>query len=41
VEEIIEPRLDEQLHQQILTELFDRWLAETIAAHPEYRQLGI
>jgi parvulin-like peptidyl-prolyl isomerase len=35
VEEIVEPKLDEQLHRQILTEMFDRWLAETIAAHPE------
>jgi parvulin-like peptidyl-prolyl isomerase len=30
VEEIIEPKLDERLHQQILTELFDRWLSEKI-----------
>jgi parvulin-like peptidyl-prolyl isomerase len=28
VAEIIEPKLDERLHQQILTELFDRWLSE-------------
>ncbi len=41
VEEIIEPQLDEPLHQQILTELFDRWLTETIAADPQYRQLQI
>ena len=34
VEEIIEPQLDERLHQQILTEMFDRWLVETIAAYP-------
>ncbi len=31
VEEIITPQLDEQLQQQILTEMFDRWLAEKIA----------
>lgn len=30
VEEIITPQLDEQLYQQILYELFERWLAETI-----------
>jgi parvulin-like peptidyl-prolyl isomerase len=41
VEEVIKPQLDEPLHQQILTELFDRWLAETIAADPEYSQLQI
>ncbi len=34
VEEIIEPKLDEQLHQQILMEMFDRWLTETIATIP-------
>jgi hypothetical protein len=34
VEEIIEPKLDEQLHQKILMELFDRWLIETIATAP-------
>ena len=28
VAEIIEPKLDERLHQQILIELFERWLAE-------------
>jgi parvulin-like peptidyl-prolyl isomerase len=32
VEEIIEPKLDERLRQQILTEMFDRWLTETITA---------
>jgi parvulin-like peptidyl-prolyl isomerase len=31
VEDIFQPQLDEQLHQQILTDLFDLWLAETIA----------
>jgi parvulin-like peptidyl-prolyl isomerase len=31
VVEIIEPQLDERLHQQILTEMFDRWLTEKIA----------
>jgi parvulin-like peptidyl-prolyl isomerase len=31
VEEIFQPQLDEQLHHQILTDLFDLWLAETIA----------
>jgi parvulin-like peptidyl-prolyl isomerase len=31
VEEIFQPQLDEQLHHQILTDLFDGWLAETIA----------
>jgi parvulin-like peptidyl-prolyl isomerase len=30
VEEIIEPKLDEQLHQQILMEMFDRWLTEAV-----------
>jgi parvulin-like peptidyl-prolyl isomerase len=35
VEEIIEPKLDQPLQQRILTELFDRWLTETIAADPE------
>ncbi len=34
VEEIIEPQLDERLHQQILTEMFDRWLLEKIASYP-------
>jgi parvulin-like peptidyl-prolyl isomerase len=34
VEEIIQPQLDERLHQQILTEMFDRWLLETIASSP-------
>jgi parvulin-like peptidyl-prolyl isomerase len=34
VEEIIEPQLDERLHQEILTDLFDRWLADTIEALP-------
>jgi parvulin-like peptidyl-prolyl isomerase len=32
VEEIIEPQLDERLQQQILSEMFDRWLTEKIAA---------
>jgi parvulin-like peptidyl-prolyl isomerase len=41
VEEIVEPQLDEPLHQQILMELFDRWLVETIAADPEYSHLRI
>jgi parvulin-like peptidyl-prolyl isomerase len=41
VEEVIKPQLDEPLRQQILTELFDRWLAETIAADPEYSQLQL
>jgi parvulin-like peptidyl-prolyl isomerase len=31
VVEIVEPQLDEQLRQQILTEMFDRWLAERTA----------
>jgi parvulin-like peptidyl-prolyl isomerase len=31
VEEIITAQLDERLHQQILTEMFDRWLAEKVA----------
>ncbi len=31
VEEIITPELDQQLHQQILGELFDRWLTEKAA----------
>jgi parvulin-like peptidyl-prolyl isomerase len=35
VEEIIEPKLDAQLQQQIIAEMFDRWLTETIAAQPE------
>jgi parvulin-like peptidyl-prolyl isomerase len=35
VEEIIEPKLDDRLHQEILTDLFDRWLADTITALPE------
>jgi hypothetical protein len=35
VEEIIEPKLDERLHQQILMEMFDRWLSETIATIPQ------
>ena len=35
VEEIIEPQLDDRLHQQILTEMFDRWLTETIASSPQ------
>jgi hypothetical protein len=30
VEEIGQPQLDERLHQQILTELFENWLAETM-----------
>jgi PPIC-type PPIASE domain len=30
VEEIIAPQLDDSLRQHILTELFDRWLAETM-----------
>jgi parvulin-like peptidyl-prolyl isomerase len=30
VEEIIEPKLDDQLHQQILMEMFDRWLTEAV-----------
>ncbi len=34
VEEIIAPQLDERLHQQILTEMFDRWLLEKIASYP-------
>lgn len=34
VEEIIEPQLDDRLHQQILTEMFDRWLLEKIASYP-------
>ncbi|WP_310410505.1 peptidylprolyl isomerase [Chamaesiphon sp. OTE_8_metabat_110] len=37
VEEIVEPKLDEQLHQQILTELFDRWLAEIMDSHPQHQ----
>jgi parvulin-like peptidyl-prolyl isomerase len=37
VEEIVEPQLDEQLRQQILTEMFDRWLAAAIAEHPKDR----
>jgi parvulin-like peptidyl-prolyl isomerase len=35
VEEIIEPQLDEQLRQQILAEMFERWLSEIIATEPE------
>ncbi len=31
VEEIITPKLDEQLYQQILTQMFDRWLDDKIA----------
>lgn len=31
VVEIIEPKLDERLHQQILADMFDRWLSEEIA----------
>lgn len=31
VEEIITPKLDEQLYQQILTQMFDRWLADKVA----------
>jgi parvulin-like peptidyl-prolyl isomerase len=31
VEEIITPKLDQQLYQQILTDMFDRWLTERIA----------
>ena len=31
VEEIITPTLDPQIYQQILTEMFDRWLAEKFA----------
>jgi hypothetical protein len=31
VEEIVQPQLDERLHQQILTELFENWLTETTA----------
>jgi parvulin-like peptidyl-prolyl isomerase len=31
VEEIITPKLDEQLYQQILTEMFDRWLDDKVA----------
>lgn len=30
VAEIIQPELDKQLHQQILTDLFERWVAEKI-----------
>ena len=30
VAEIIEPKLDERLHHQILTELFERWLSEKV-----------
>jgi parvulin-like peptidyl-prolyl isomerase len=32
VEEIIEPQLDERLNQQILTEMFDGWIADAIAS---------
>jgi parvulin-like peptidyl-prolyl isomerase len=32
VEEIVQPQLDERLHQQILTEIFENWLNETTAA---------
>jgi parvulin-like peptidyl-prolyl isomerase len=32
VAEIIEPKLDQQLHQKILMELFDRWLTEQVEA---------
>jgi PPIC-type PPIASE domain len=36
VAEIIEPKLDERLHQQILIELFERWLSEkTIEISPQ------
>jgi parvulin-like peptidyl-prolyl isomerase len=31
VVEIIEPKLDERLYQQILADMFDRWLSEEIA----------
>jgi parvulin-like peptidyl-prolyl isomerase len=31
VEEIIQPQLDSLLHQRILMEMFDRWLAQQIA----------
>jgi parvulin-like peptidyl-prolyl isomerase len=31
VEEIITPKLDQQLYQQILTEMFDLWLVEKVA----------
>lgn len=33
VEEIITPELDERLHQQILYELFERWLTEMIQSN--------
>ncbi|AFY91787.1 peptidylprolyl isomerase [Chamaesiphon minutus] len=35
VEEIVEPRLDDDLRQQILMEMFDLWLADAIAAYPQ------
>ena len=35
VEEIVEPKLDAQLQQQILAEMFDRWLLQQIADRPE------
>jgi parvulin-like peptidyl-prolyl isomerase len=38
VEEIIEPQLDEELRQEILSDLFEQWLAEQIAAQPKYHQ---
>lgn len=41
VEEIIEPQLDEQLHHQILTEMFDRWIADTIATVSPQIQIEI
>jgi parvulin-like peptidyl-prolyl isomerase len=31
VEEIVHAQLDDRLYQQILTDLFDRWLTETVA----------
>lgn len=31
VDEIIMPKLDRQLYEQILTEMFDRWLEDRIA----------
>jgi parvulin-like peptidyl-prolyl isomerase len=41
VEEIIEPQLDERLQQQIRSEMFDRWLEETIAAQPQQPDLQL
>lgn len=41
VAEIIEPKLDERLHQKILADLFDRWLKEKVGELSQHTSINL